>query len=72
MVTESIADVTDDAIVTSEKKRYLVDVIIYATGFEPAKSICSFRTEGKHGAVLYDQVRLKPCSDQSDSATTCI
>ena len=41
MVTESIADVTDDAIVTSEKKRYLVDVIIYATGFEPAKSICS-------------------------------
>jgi hypothetical protein len=55
LITDSITEMTEDAILAGDK-RYLVDLVVFATGFEPIKSICGFRTEGRNGAVLYDQV----------------
>ena len=54
-MTDSITEINEDSILTG-KKRYLVDVIIYATGFQPTESICSFQTNGKNGSDLYHQV----------------
>jgi hypothetical protein len=55
LVADSITEITEDSILAGGN-RFNIDVVIYATGFDTAKSVCGFRTEGNGGKVLSDQV----------------
>ncbi|MCX6468723.1 MAG: NAD(P)/FAD-dependent oxidoreductase [Corynebacteriales bacterium] len=52
VVTDRIAEVTEDSIVTSDGKSYPVDVIIYATGFHVTDGFDSLALKGARGEDL--------------------
>jgi len=52
LVTDGIAEITPDAIVTRDGARYPVDAIIFATGFHANKFLWPMRVTGRGGVNL--------------------
>jgi cation diffusion facilitator CzcD-associated flavoprotein CzcO len=57
LVTDGIAEIRANSIVTKDGKERPVDVIIYATGFETAEARPPFRIIGRRGRDLKDAWR---------------
>ncbi len=57
LVTDGIAEIRPNSIVTRDGKERPVDVIIYATGFETAEAKPPFRILGRRGRDLKDAWR---------------
>ena len=55
LVTEAIAEVKPNAIVTADGTEYPVDVLIFSTGFVAADIICDLHVVGRHGRNLFDE-----------------
>jgi 4-hydroxyacetophenone monooxygenase len=54
LVTDPIAEVTSDAIVTGDGERHPVDVIIYGTGFLASRFLYPMTIRGRGGVTLED------------------
>ncbi len=52
LVTQRIAEIRPDAIVTQDGRVRDVDVIIYGTGFHTTDSLCALDITGRHGLTL--------------------
>jgi 4-hydroxyacetophenone monooxygenase len=52
LVTDDIAEITSDGIVTTDGTRYPVDVIIFATGFHANKFLWPMEIVGRGGVTL--------------------
>ena len=55
LVTEPIARMTEDAIVTADGERYEVDVVIFATGFHAIEFLADIDVRGRGGRRLADR-----------------
>lgn len=54
LVTEAIARITEDSIVTADGVAHAVDVIIMATGFQASKMLWPMKIEGRGGQTIRD------------------
>jgi 4-hydroxyacetophenone monooxygenase len=54
LVTEKVARIEPDAIVTTEGKRYETDVIVFATGFKASRMLGPIEVYGRQGQRLRD------------------
>lgn len=54
LITESIARITPEGVVTDNGTKYDVDVIVYATGFEASNFLTPMRVIGAKGEELHD------------------
>lgn len=55
LVTDGIAQITPDGIVTADGNKRLADVIVYATGFHVTDSYTYVQIKGLHGEDLVDR-----------------
>jgi 4-hydroxyacetophenone monooxygenase len=55
LVTDGIAEITSDGIVTADGTRYPVDVIIFATGFHANKFLWPMEIVGRGGVTLAER-----------------
>jgi 4-hydroxyacetophenone monooxygenase len=55
VVTEPIAEIVEDGIVTADGARHPVDVVIYGTGFRASDFLSSMRITGRGGVDLHEQ-----------------
>src|SRR5262249_38057573 len=55
LITEGIARITRDGIVTSDGVEHQADVIVYATGFHVTDSYTYVQIKGQHGEDLVDR-----------------
>jgi 4-hydroxyacetophenone monooxygenase len=55
LVTEPIARIEPDAVVTENGKRHPADVLIYGTGFHASDFLRSFKVTGENGADLHER-----------------
>ena len=54
LVTEPIARLTENAIVTADGREHLVDVVVYATGFRTGELLWGMDVRGRGGCRLDD------------------
>jgi len=52
LVTDSISHVTENAIVMKDGTRHIVDVIVFATGFQASRMLWPMEIRGLHGINL--------------------
>ncbi len=57
LITDNIASVEADAIITQDGKRHIVDTIIYGTGFQTTDFLAPMRVTGLNGLDLNDAWR---------------
>ena len=55
LVSEGVAEVVPDGVVTVSGEHHELDLIVWATGFQANKFLWPMRIEGRNGAVLSDQ-----------------
>jgi cation diffusion facilitator CzcD-associated flavoprotein CzcO len=55
VVTAGIDHLSEDAVVTRDGRRFPVDVVIFATGFESTSFLAPMRIEGLEGRSLHDE-----------------
>ncbi len=54
LVTDKIAEITPEGIVTADGTLTAVDAIVYATGFQASKMLWPMTITGRHGVNLHD------------------
>lgn len=54
LVTDAIERITPDGITTTDHRNYLVDVIVYATGFQASRFLTPMRVIGRAGRDLHE------------------
>jgi 4-hydroxyacetophenone monooxygenase len=55
LVTEAIAEITADGVVTADGTTHAADVIVYGTGFHASKFLTPMRVRGRGGVDLHEQ-----------------
>jgi 4-hydroxyacetophenone monooxygenase len=55
LITDPIARIASDGVVTADGELHPVDVIIYATGFEASRFLMPVRVTGRGGADLHER-----------------
>lgn len=61
LVTQTVSQITDDAIVTADGQTHPVDVLVLATGFEPLSRL-SHQVKGTHGRSIAEVYNERPQS----------
>lgn len=52
LVTDSISHITENAVVMKDGTRHIVDVIVFATGFQASRMLWPIEIRGSHGLSL--------------------
>jgi 4-hydroxyacetophenone monooxygenase len=55
LITDPVAEITEDAVVCENGDRYPVDVIVYATGFHANRYLWPMEITGRSGVTLAEQ-----------------
>jgi 4-hydroxyacetophenone monooxygenase len=55
LITDSISEITEDAVVCENGERYPVDLIVYATGFHANRYLWPMEITGRGGVTLNEQ-----------------